>query len=144
VKVFAAHTYAFEISKKDEWSFFGADSGLGGMPLSEFWHHREPGWWGSAVAVAQMTALVAAYPIRRTFDRPFGRVITRYGDTGNTENFIDTRDDPRTVEYLREKFKPAVDGELYVYLNKPVSGFWPGLFRDANAGTARVRVIRDK
>ena len=142
VKVFAAQTYAFEISKKDEWSFLGAPSGPGGMPLSEFWHHKEPGWWGSAVALAQMAALGAAYPIKRTFDRPFGRVITRYGDTGNTENFIDTRDDPRTVEYLRETFKPANDGELYVYLNKPVSGFWSGLFRDVNAGTARVRVVR--
>lgn len=142
VKVFAAQTYTFEISKKDEWSFLGADSGPGGMPLSEFWHHKEPGWWGSTVALAQMTALAAAYPIRRTFDRPFGRVITRYGATGNTENFIDTRDDPRTVEYVRETFQPPVDGELYVYLNKPVSGFWPGLFRDVNAGTARVRVVR--
>ena len=34
VKVFAAQTYAFEISKKDEWSFLGAPSGPGGMPLS--------------------------------------------------------------------------------------------------------------
>jgi hypothetical protein len=41
-----------------------------------------------------------------TFDRPFGRVKTRYGETGNTENFIDTRDDSRTVEYLSETFKP--------------------------------------
>jgi uncharacterized protein (DUF2235 family) len=133
VKVFAAQTYTFEISKKDEWSFLGAPSGPGGMPLSEFWHHKDAGWLGSAVALAQMAALSAAYPIRRTFDRPFGRVITRYGDT---------RDDPRTVEYLRETFKPANDGELYVYLNKPVSGFWPGLFRDVNAGTARIRVVR--
>jgi len=142
VKVYAAQTYTFEISKKDEWSFLGAPSGPGGMPLSEFWHHKDAGWLGSAVALAQMAALSAAYPIRRTFDRPFGRVITRYGDTGNTENFIDTRDDPQTVEYLRETFKPANDGELYVYLNKPVSGFWPGLFRDVNAGTARIRVVR--
>jgi hypothetical protein len=142
VKVFAAQTYTFEISKKDEWSFLGAPSGPGGMPLSEFWHHKDAGWLGSAVALAQMAALSAAYPIRRTFDRPFGRVITRYGDTGNTENFIDTRDDPRTVEYLRETFRPANDGELYVYLNKPVSGFWPGLLRDVNGGTARVRVVR--
>ena len=42
VKVFAAQTYAFEISKKDEWSFLGAPSGPGGMPLSEFWHHKDP------------------------------------------------------------------------------------------------------
>jgi hypothetical protein len=35
--------------------------------------------------------------------------------TGNTENFIDTREDPRTVEYLRETFKPTNGGELHVY-----------------------------
>ena len=142
VKVLASETYTFEISNKDDWTFLGASSGPGGMPLHEFWHHKDNGWWGSAVALAQMAALVAAYPIKRTFDRPFGRVITRYGETGNTENFIDTRDDPRTVEYLSETFKPKNDGELYVYLNKPVSGFWAGLFRDVNTGTARVRVVR--
>jgi hypothetical protein len=32
--------------------------------------------------------------------------MTRYGEPGNMENFIDTRDDPRTVEYLSETFKP--------------------------------------
>ena len=69
-------------------------------------------------------------------------MFARYGETGNTENFIDTRDDPRTVEYLRETFKPTNDGELYVYLNKPVSGFWSGLFHDVNTGTAKVRVVR--
>jgi hypothetical protein len=43
---------------------------------------------------------------------------------------------------LRETFKPTNDGELYVYLNKPVSGFWSGLFHDVNTGTAKVRVVR--
>ena len=38
--------------------------------------------------------------------------MTRYGETGNTGNFIDTRDDPRTVEYLSETFKPRNDGEF--------------------------------
>ena len=42
----------------------------------------------------------------RAFERPLGRGMTRYGEPGNTENFIDTRDDPRTVEYLSETFKP--------------------------------------
>jgi uncharacterized protein (DUF2235 family) len=142
VKVFASQNYSFEISKKDDWSFLGASSGPGGMPLSEFWHHRDGGWSGSAKALAQIATLSAAYPIKRTFDRPFGRVMLRYGETGNTENFIDTRDDPRTVEYLHETFKPTNDGELYIYLNKPMSGFWPGLFRDVNTGTARVRIVR--
>jgi hypothetical protein len=39
--------------------------------------------------------------------------MTRDGETGSTENFIDTRDDPRTVEYLSETFKPKNDGKLY-------------------------------
>ena len=43
---------------------------------------------------------------------------------------------------LSETFKPKNDGELYVYLNKPVSGFWPGLFHDVSTGMARVRVVR--
>jgi hypothetical protein len=112
------------------------------MPLGEFWHHKDDGWRGSAVALAQIAALTAAYPIKRTFDRPFGRVIVRYGATGNTENFIDTLEDPRTVDRLTETFRPKSNGELYVYLNKPVSGFWPSLFRDVNTGTAKIQVVR--
>jgi hypothetical protein len=53
VKVFASQTCTFEISKKDDWSFLGASSGPGGMPLREFWHHKDNGWRGSAVALAQ-------------------------------------------------------------------------------------------
>jgi hypothetical protein len=45
---------------------------------------------------------------------------------------------------LSETLRPKNDGELYVYLNKPVSGFWSGLFNDVNTGTARVRVVRNR
>jgi hypothetical protein len=98
----------------------------------------------TTVALGRATLFTLAYPLRRTFDRPFGRVIIRYGETGNEENFVDPDPDvdPREVTHLEEKFKPTRDGELFVYLNKPVSGFWPGLFNDVNKGTARVRVYR--
>ena len=99
------------------------------MPLSEFLPHKDDGWRDSAVALLRtMAASLCAYPIKRTFDRPFGRVIIRYGETGNEENFIDRAHEPRTVEQLEETFRPTRDGEIFVYLNKPVSGFWPGLF----------------
>ena len=41
--------------------------------------------------------LAAAYPLKRTLDRPFGRVIIRYGETGNEENFIDSETDERST-----------------------------------------------
>jgi uncharacterized protein (DUF2235 family) len=138
------HSYKFEIRKKDDWSFLGAASGPGGMPLSSFMPGERDGPWDTTVALARATVLTLAYPVRRTFDRPFGRVILRYGETGNEENFIDPDpgDDPKAVTQLEEKFKPTRDGELFVYLNKPVSGIVPGLFTNVNKGTAKIRVYR--
>ena len=134
--------YGFEILKQGDWSFLGAPSGPAGMPVSSLLPRKEDGWWDSAVGVARATFLSLAYPIKRSFDRPYGRVIVRYGETGNEENFIDSEEDPRLVDHLQEKFKPTRDGEIYVYLNKPVSGFFPGLFNDVNSGMAKVRVYR--
>ena len=142
VKVSRFQTYRFEIDKEDDWSFLGAPSGPGGMPLSAFLPRKGDSWWGSTVALARTAVLFAAYPIKRSFDRPFGRVIIRYGETGNEENFIDSNEDPRSVAHLTERFRATRDGELFVYLNKPVSGFWPGLFSNVNTGTARIRVYR--
>jgi hypothetical protein len=67
------------------------------------------------------------YPLKRTLDRLFGCAILRYGETGNRESFIDGE---RTTGNLG----PMRDGELFVYLNKPVSGVFSGLFQDVNAG----------
>jgi hypothetical protein len=40
---------------------------------------------------------------------------TPVGETGNAENFIDTRDDPRTVEYLRQTFsRPSTASSTYI------------------------------
>src|SRR5262252_775424 len=112
------------------------------MPVSSLLPRKDDGWLDSAAGLVRATFLSLAYPIKRSFDRPFGRVILRYGETGNEENFVDSDKDPRAVDSLVEHFKPTRDGELYVYLNKPVSGFFPGLFNDVNSGTAKVRVYR--
>jgi hypothetical protein len=96
----------------------------------------------SVVALTRAAVLAAAYPVKRSFDRPFGRVIVRYGETGNEENFIDPDEDPRPDGRLDERLRPTRDGELFVYLNKPVSGFFPNLFHNVNEGKARIWVHR--
>jgi uncharacterized protein (DUF2235 family) len=107
---------------------------------------------------------IAVYPLKRTFDRPFGTFIVRYGRTGNEENFIDPdlpepalkkpnplpgQAPPSCCEEtgtpidrsLDEKFNPTRDGELFVYLNKPTLGLWPNTFYNLNNGIAEVEVI---
>ena len=141
VKLDHNHSYIFEIGKAgNDWSFLGARSGPGGMPITDFMPDKDDSWSSWAVAWARTAALIVAYPIKRTLDRPFGRVILRYGETGNEENFVDPEAD--SVDHLSEKFKPTRNGELYVYLNKPVSGVFPSLFNDVNTGTAKIRVYR--
>ena len=138
VKVERGLSYRFEITKKDDWTFLWGRS----SPAGAMMPHKDAGWRDTAVDWGRTTLLAIAYPIKRTFDRPFGRVLLRLGETGNEEYFIDPDDDPKPVETLQEGFRAKRDGELYVYLNKPVSGFWPGLFNDANSGTAKIRVYR--
>ncbi|TKW78822.1 MAG: DUF2235 domain-containing protein [Bradyrhizobium icense] len=130
--------YHFQISKKDDWSFLGGKSGPGGALLPK----KNETWSESAERWSRTAMLAVAYPIKRTFDRPFGRVILRFGETGNEENFIDPSEDDLLANKLEETVKATREGEMYVYLNKPVSGFWPGLFDNVNSGTARVRVYR--
>ena len=143
VKIDHNSTYAFNLSKAaDDWSFLGASSGPGGMPITAFMPGKSDGWGNWALAWVRTTALVVAYPIKRTFDRPFGRVILRFGETGNEEDFVDPDGDPKSADEVGEKFKPTRDGELYIYLNKPVSGLFPHLFDDVNTGTAKIRVYR--
>ena len=85
--------------------------------------------------------LAAAYPLKRTLDRPFGRVIIRYGETGNEENFIDGGATAGRSAWTRPSGPPAT-GEMFVYLNQPVSGVFTGLFPDVNSGKARIWVYR--
>jgi len=138
VKVSTNGRYHFEISAKDDWSFLGAKSGVGGALLPK----KNETWGESTERWARTAMLAVGFPIKRTFDRPFGRVILRFGETGNEENFIDPSEDDLLANKLEETVKATREGELYVYLNKPVSGFWPGLFNDVNSGTAKIRVYR--
>ena len=92
---------------------------------------------------------IVAYPLKRTYDRPFGEFVVRYGSTGNEENFIDAdlperrmKDDHPVDRNLDETFTPTRDGELFVYLNKPALGVWPNAFYDLNSGIAKVTIIR--
>ena len=141
--------YQFFLTKDGDWSFLGAPSSTGGMPLGAFlpqWKdtdaRKKDSLSASFVALGRTLLLAAAYPLRRSFDRPYGRVIVRYGETGTEENFIDPDEDPRPDGRLDEVLKPKRDGEIFVYLNKPVSGFWPDLFHDVNQGKARIWVYR--
>jgi len=106
------------------WTFFGEDSYMGGQPVSHL----------SGVKALVMGPL---FPLRRTFDRPWGAVILRVGSRGSEEDFLDRSPPPQKddivvanhypipdKEQLAEILKPKRDGELYVYLNKPVLGLW--------------------
>jgi len=132
--------YQFVLEKDGDWSFLGTQSAPGGMPLRAFLPNwKKDGVLDSALALGRFSLLAAAYPLKRTLDRPFGRVILRYGETGNEENFIDG--EPQNGR-LDEKFRATRDGQLFVYLNKPVSGVFPGLFHNVNSGQARIWVYR--
>lgn len=73
-------------------------------------------WWRKAIAVI-------LYPFRRSLDRPWGSVILRFGPEGNEETFIDPDTADRN-ELQSEVLRPRRDGELFIYINKPISGLW--------------------
>ncbi len=64
------------------------------------------------------------YPLRRSFDRPWGSVIARFGPTGNEESFMDPAPVRNPPESLGEVMTPKKDGQLFFYLNLPVIGIW--------------------
>jgi uncharacterized protein (DUF2235 family) len=109
-----------------QWSFFGEKSYMGEQPISH-------------LPALKSIAMAAFYPFRHTFDRPWGSIIFRIGSTGNEEDFLDRAppkqsgsllnnkvDDtvPNKAEVLGETLTPKRDGELFVYLNKPMLGLW--------------------
>ena len=70
----------------------------------------------------EKAALVALWPLKRSYIRPWFRVIARVGTTGNDEDFLDPDEDAPTHQKvtLVGKFKPKRDGELYIYVNSAV------------------------
>ncbi len=110
------------------------------MPLRTFlpqWNDSLP---DAATALGRFALLATAYPLKRTLDRPFGRVIIRYGETGNEENFIDG--EPQPDGSLNETLRATRNGQMFVRLNQPVGGIFPELFRGVNSGKAKVWVYR--
>jgi hypothetical protein len=134
-------------TKEGVWTFWGEESFMGGQPIS-----RLP-WYKAA-------AMTALYPLRRTLDRGWYSVILRVGSTGSEEDFLDHNPPAQSEimfvnqeaegipkkEELGEVFTPKRDGELYVYVNKPVLG-WPGyelVLSDWIGGTGRARFVVTK
>ena len=128
------------------WTFWGEESYMGAQPVSN-------------LSPAKAAAMGLLFPLRRTFDRPWGAIILRIGSTGLEEDFLDRSPPPQTdllvadrhrypipdKEQLAEILKPKRDGELYVYLNKPVLGLWGyeswlSQTLIGNSGEAEIRI----
>ena len=143
VFVTARTSYRITVTRSsDQWTFFGEPSYMGGQPLSRLTWYKK-------------LTMAALYPLRRTLDRPWGEFILRIGSTGNEEDFLDRdpppetddiRADPKSdeipqngkSEMLQERLVATRDGELFMYLNKPIIrwlGNWIG-----NTGTATVTI----
>lgn len=101
-------TYNVSVERLGEnWKLWGEGSHTYGQPVSEL------PWWKYA-------AMVALCPFGRSLDRPWGSVIVRFGATGNEESFMDPDPVPVPSEHLSENMTPGKDGQMFIYLNKPV------------------------
>lgn len=134
-----------------KWTFWGEPAFLSGQPIERL------AWW-------KQSLMALAFPFRRAWDRPWGSIIVRYGPTGTEESFLDRdppalndklvdnggaqlEEVPEPGESLGEPWTARRDGEIYVYLNKPVLGFWGietviSKYLIPNTGAARVTVSR--
>lgn len=87
--------------------------------------------------------LYLAWPLKRTFIRPWFRVFLRVGSSGNYEDFLDPNSglDPGI---LQERFRPERSGELFFYVNDAVLALpWlQDVFYANNVGEAIVTVTR--
>jgi hypothetical protein len=155
IKLVRGQHYLFEIEPEKEWRFWSALSSTGGISMAGYpiaqarkGEKDVPSrptegfeWWKRAV-------LPFLFPFRRTFDRPWGSIITRYGPEGNEENFIDAEKTPTPNQKQEEILKPKRDGELFVYLNKPHLGIWGAEHLMARqigiTGVAKVKVTKKK
>jgi len=118
-----------------DWKFWNENSHIYGQAIDDL-----PKW--------KRAAMLLLYPLRRSFDRPWGSVIARFGPTGNEESFMDPAPVRNPPQSLSEVMTPKKDGQLFVYLNLPVIGFWG--FEPivanwlGNRGEAHVTVRRTK
>ena len=114
-----SRNYGFVLEQNGEWSFLGASSaGRNAAPRVMASARIMAGGVQRSLA---LRGLGGGLSNQAHVDRPFGRVIVRYGETGNEENFIDASDIlGRSI--LDETFRATHNGEMFVYLNQPVSG----------------------
>jgi len=123
--------YAIRINRRPEnekWKFWNEPSFMSGQPIARL------EWW-------KRPLLATIFPLRRTLDRPWSSFIVRYGPTGTEESFLDrdppaldddlvnardykAEDIPEDNESLGEEWRASRDGEIYLYLNKPILGIW--------------------
>ncbi len=94
-----------------EWKFWNENSHIYGQAIDDL-----PKW--------KRAVMLLLYPLRRSFDRPWGSVIARFGPTGNEESFMDPAPVRKPPESLSEVMTPKKDGQLFFYLNLPVIGIW--------------------
>jgi uncharacterized protein (DUF2235 family) len=117
----------------NDWKFWNEQSHIYGQAIDDL-----PKW--------KRAVMLLLYPMRRSFDRPWGSLIARFGPTGNEESFMDPAPVRAPPEGLSEVMTPKKDGQLFFYLNLPVVGIWgiePILANWlGNEGTAHIAVRR--
>jgi hypothetical protein len=133
--------YHLIVEQDGPWSFAGASSSTKGMPIAAF---APP--VGSDVttwikARATQVLMFVMYPLKRTFNRPWGHIIVRYGSIGSEESFIDPGEE-RQSNRREELFTPQRDGEMFIYLNQPVLGLWSDKLGFFNSGKAKITITR--
>jgi uncharacterized protein (DUF2235 family) len=89
--------------------------------------------------------IATAIPLRRELQRPWFRIVARFGSQGGEETFLDPDPDSEDGS-IKEVIQATRDGELYLFVNDAALGI-PGLygvFYDNNHGTAEVTITRQK
>ena len=121
--------YTIKIEPTGEWRDRTSVIPAGGFTKSE----PSKGW----LRVIHTLAL----PLRRELFEEWFRIVLRYGPVGGEEAFLEP--DP-TDPVIQTRFKPTLDGELFMFVNDAVIGV-PGLydyFYRNNSGKATVTVMR--
>ena len=133
--------YQLIVEQDGPWSFANTPSSTKGMPITAFAPpaNSDLETWFKARGTQALMFLM--YPFKRTFNRPWGHIIVRYGSTGSEESFIDPGEE-RQSNRREELFTPQRDGEMFIYLNQPVLGLWADALGFFNSGQAKITITR--
>jgi uncharacterized protein (DUF2235 family) len=137
---------AKKLGQVPRWMFWDHLSSTGGVSMSGLRQARPLGDQTINTRFPLWKRLLAwaLYPFRRSVDRPWASVIVRFGSEGNEESFIDPDPARAPFEMQSEMLVPHRDGELFVYINKPIMGiwgleFWPSRLI-SSAGIAKITI----